>query len=62
MTKIKISYIFGLCPGFQAHSSPKPQNFISEESHKDVFCYVDVVTVGPYLRMGAGCQDNQPCD
>lgn len=62
MTKIKIIYIFGFCSGFQAHSFPKPQNFLSEESHKDVFCYVDVVTVGPHLRMGAGFEDNQPYD
>ena len=33
-----------------------------EESNKGVFCYVNEVTFGPCLRMGVGCQENQPCD
>ena len=33
-----------------------------EESNKGVFCYVNEMTFGPYLRMGVGCQENQPCD
>lgn len=33
-----------------------------EERNKGVFCYVNEMTFGPYLRMGVGCQENQPCD
>lgn len=29
---------------------------------KDVFCYANEVTFGKHLRMGAGCQQDQPGD
>ena len=54
-------YIFGLHPSFW-HRAPKTWNFLCDESYKGVFCYVIGLTLEPHLRMGAGCQENQPCD
>ena len=52
-------YIFGLHPSFW-HRAPKTWNFLCDESYKGVFCYVIGLTLGPHLRMGASCQENQP--
>ena len=30
--------------------------------NKSVICYVSEAAFGPHLRMGTGCQENQPCD
>ena len=49
--------IFGLCPWF-GHRASKTSG-ISEESDQGVFCYVNEVTLGPHLRMGAGGQEDQ---
>ena len=38
---------------FLAQSSSNPWNFLSEESHKGFFCYVNKVTFGLHLRMGS---------
>ena len=50
-------YTFGLCPicGTEFLKS-------FEISDTGVFCYVNEVILGTHLRMGAGCQGNQPCD
>lgn len=48
---------------FPAHSSKNPWDFLSVESWNGVFCYVDEVIFGKplgNLRMGSGCQGNQP--
>ena len=52
-------YIFGfpLGSGTSVWSS---WDLLSEESAKGVLCYVSEVTFGSLLRMGAGCQWNQP--
>ena len=54
MTKIYFSYISVLHPQFLAHSSKNLWNFLSVESDKIVFCYMNDVTFGKHLRMGAG--------
>lgn len=38
MTKIYFSYMFGLCPSFLSHRSPKPWNFPSDKSKGRIFC------------------------
>ena len=38
-----------------------PWNFLSIESDHGVSYYVNMVTFGPHLGMGAACQGNQPC-
>lgn len=43
-------------------SFKKPGNFLSDENNKGVFCLVNEVTSGQHLRVGPGCQENQPCD
>lgn len=40
----------------------KPWNILNEENLQGVFYYVNEVTLGIHLRMGAGCQENQSCD
>ena len=48
-----------------AKSCKNPQNFLSEETGKGVLCYVNEVNFGKplgHLRIGAGCQGNEPCD
>lgn len=40
----------------------KLREFISDESDKGVFCYVNEITYGFHLGMGPGCQEIQPCD
>ena len=62
VTKIYFSYIFGLYPQFWAHSSPNPWNVLVIRAIKVSFCSVNEVTLGPHLKMGGGCQENQPCD
>lgn len=42
---------------FLAHSSQSPWNFLSFESSKVAFCYVNEVSLGKHLRMGAGHQE-----
>ena len=54
-------YIFGLCPLLR-HRVHKPLEFPKWWEHKSVFCYVNEVTLGLHLRMGAGCRENQPWD
>ena len=54
MTKIYFSYTFGLRPQFLAHSSRNPRNFLSNVSHKDVFCYVNEMTFEPVWGGGGG--------
>ena len=57
--------VFGLHPDFLAQSSYSPWNFLSTESGNDAFCYVNEVTFGKSLgnlRVGAGCQGNEPSD
>lgn len=65
MTKLYISYIFGLwiyfayvC-GLAYISSLNPWNFLSVKNDKDVFCCVNEVTFGNHLRLGADCQRSQ---
>ena len=53
--------IFGLLPCSWCRY-PKTLEISTDESNKGVFCYVNKVTTGKYLWMGAGCQDKQPCD
>lgn len=55
------TYIFGLCP-ISGTELWKPGNFLSDESNKSVFCYVNEISFGhtPQWRMGAGCQESQP--
>lgn len=31
-----------------------PKSFVSDQSNKGMFCYVNELTFGPHLRMGAG--------
>lgn len=53
--------IFGLHLQLLFHGSRNPWNFPSDENDKGVFCYVNEVS-WKHLRMGAHCQENQPCD
>ena len=46
---------------FLAHN-PKTLEFSSDKSSKDLSCNADEVTFRLHLRMGAGYQENQPCD
>lgn len=39
-----------------------PWNFLIDEIDKYIFCYINEVTLGEHLKMGAACQENQPCD
>lgn len=55
MTKIYFSYILVFLQS-AAHRSQNPWNFLSAESKKSVFCYVNKVMFGKHLRVGAGCQ------
>lgn len=45
-----------------ARSSWNPWHFLSDESEKGVFRYANEGAFGPYLKMRAGYQRNQPCD
>ena len=47
---------------FLAHSPPNPWNFLSAMSGKGVLGYIKEVTFGPHSRVGAGYQDDCPCD
>ena len=47
---------------FLAQSSRSPWNFLSAESPKGVFCYVNEATSGKHLRMGLVARGKQPCD
>ena len=38
------------------------RNFLSNESYKGVSGYMNNVTFGSHVRMGASCQENQPGD
>lgn len=40
----------------------KPLEVLSDESDKDVFCYINEMTFGKHLRMGTGFQGNQTYD
>ena len=40
----------------------KPLEFPLMKSNKGVFCYVNKVTLGKHLKMGASCQWGQPRD
>lgn len=62
MTKTYLSYVFGLCPQLLTHSPPTPWTFLSFQSDKVVFCFVNEVTFGRHLRVGTVCQWTQPCD
>ena len=60
---------FGLHPQFLAHSFPNPWNFLSSKSTGifDLLSSVlkkgsGKVVSGFHPRMGAGCQEIQPCD
>ena len=55
-----IRNILGLPPAPDTELQ-KISKFLSGES-RSVFCYVDGVTLEPYLRVGASCKENQPCD
>ena len=33
-----------------------------DDHHKSVFCYINIMNLGPHLRMGAGCQEKLPYD
>lgn len=55
-------YIFALCPQYLAHSFQNSWNFLSAESDKSDFFYVNKVTFGKYLRMGAGCSWSKLCN
>ena len=46
---------------FLAHS-PETLEFSSDKSSKNVSCNADEMTFRLHLRMGAGYQENQPCD
>lgn len=52
-------YILGLYPCF-CHRAPKILGVSQEITvTKIVFCYVNEMSLGKHLRMGAGCQENQ---
>lgn len=57
-----MKYIFGLHSNFQHRTLKKPLNFLTDEWYKGVFCYITEVNFGPDLKIGAICQENQPCD
>ena len=56
MTKLYFSCIFGLHPWCLTHSPEIHWKFLSVESDKNVFCYVNEVTFGKHLSLGAGYQ------
>ena len=53
--------IFGLFP-HSWHSSPKTLGISKVMRATKVSRYINEVTVGPHLSVGAGCGENQPCD
>ena len=55
-------YIYLILVPVSATEFLKPLNFLGAESHRGVFCYVNEVMFGNHLRMGSGCQGNQPVD
>ena len=61
VTKIYFLYIFDLPPLFLSQSSQSPWNFLSVESDKGIFCFINEVTFGKHLRMRAGLSQS-PCD
>ena len=44
------------------HESLQTPRIVCDEAHIGIFCYVNEVTFGKHLRMGAGCWGNQTCD
>lgn len=50
MTIYNKKYTFGVC----LVSGTELWNFLGDESHKSVACYVNEVAFGPHLRMGLG--------
>lgn len=48
---IYFSYIFGLCTWFLTCRSQNSWNFLSAESNRGAFCYVNEVGFGKYLRI-----------
>lgn len=54
------NYVYGLCLFFQHRDKTLGMSWVMR--NKDIFFYVNEVTFGPQLRMGAGCQRSQPCD
>ena len=63
-------YMFGLHPQSLPHSSQNTWNFLSNKSNGLIFGLLSLVsenasgkeTFGSHPRVGAGCQENQPCD
>ena len=53
MTKMYLSDIFGLHPQFL-------KTFQSHEGEMGILLLMQV-TIGPHPRVGAGCQEDQPC-
>ena len=52
-------YEFGLCP-ISGTELLKPLESLSGESHEGVFCCVSERLTERPLKMGTGCQENQP--